>query len=168
MNLSELLVELEEWEFVFRKWTNFTKEADGRSNLDQTDIIWKKAFERIYGWENCEDKVANELAENLLYTGELRRIHIDHEEVLYHNHYVSWTQADNLNDLYWFNSSIPHTIITAQATKDNPGISIKGFEEFMKKYRNENYILLTQPVSLEQEVIFPLQESMKLGVKQVK
>ena len=50
----------------------------------------------------------------------------------YHNHYVSWTSSEKLEDVYWFNSSIPPTIITAEATKDNPGSSLRGFIEAMQ------------------------------------
>jgi hypothetical protein len=124
MNLYEL----------FQMWVNHPKNGSGRSNLDNTDECWKKVLQDILNWENSEDKNDNDFAKYLLYTGKIRRVHLDLDEVIYNNHYVSWTSTENLEDLYWFNSSCDHTIITAEATKDNPGISIKGFIEAMKFY----------------------------------
>ncbi|WP_449598282.1 hypothetical protein, partial [Niallia sp. Marseille-Q9988] len=117
--------------------------------------------------ESSEDKNDNDFAKYLLYTGKIRRVHLDLNEVNYNNHYVSWTSAEKLEDLYWFNSSCDHTIITAEATKDNPGISIKGFIEAMK-YDNKNFELNSPAIRAEQEVIFPLQEKSILSIEKIK
>lgn len=117
MNLYEL----------FQMWVNHPKKGSGRRNSHNTDECWKKVLQDIRNWESNEDKNDNDFAKYLLYTGKIRRVHLDLNEVNYNNHYVSWTTNENLEDLYWFNSSCDHTIITAVATKDNPGISIKGF-----------------------------------------
>ncbi|HDR7588508.1 hypothetical protein BW899_09305 [Bacillus mycoides] len=158
MNLLEL----------FKKWVNHPKEGSGRSNLDKTDVCWKQVLQDIHTWENSEDTEANELAKNLLYTGKIRRVHLDHKEVKYNNHYVSWTTTEKLEDLYWFDSSRAHSIITAEATKENPGISVKGFIEAMKKFENENFELNSPAIRKEQEVIFPLQEKSILSIEKIK
>ncbi|PFZ08083.1 hypothetical protein COL63_25555 [Bacillus pseudomycoides] len=158
MNLEEL----------FKEWVNHTKEGSRRSNLDKTDECWKQVLQDIRNWENSEDKEANELAKSLLYTGEIRRVHKDLNEVDYDNHYVSWTVAENLKDLYWFYPSYSHTIITAEATKDSPGISVKGFIEAMKKFVDEDYELISPSIRKEQEVIFPLQEKSILSIEKIK
>lgn len=157
MNLFEL----------FQMWVNHPKEGSGRSNLDNTDECWKKVLKNIRNWENSEDKNDNEFAKYLLYTGKIRRVHLGLDEVNYNNHYVSWTSADKLEDLYWFNSSRAHTIITAEATKDNPGISVKGFIEAMK-LDIKNFELNSPAIRAEQEVIFPLQEKSILSIEKIK
>ncbi|MGE6613456.1 hypothetical protein ACQKFG_23620 [Peribacillus sp. NPDC076916] len=158
MNLEEL----------FKKWVNHTKEGSRRSNLDKTDECWKKVIQDIRNWENSEDKEINEYAKDLLYTGKIKRVHLDLDEVNYDNHYVSWTLAEKFEDLYWFSPSYPHTIITAEATKDNPGISIIGFIEAMKKFVDEDYELISPAIRKEQEVIFLLQEKSILSIKKIK
>ncbi|PEK34078.1 hypothetical protein [Bacillus pseudomycoides] len=158
---------LEKLEKLFKEWIDHPKEGSGRSNLDNTDEDWKNLLKRIRNWENSENKDANEFAKYLLYTGKIRRIHLDHKDVNYNNHYVSWTSAENLEDLYWFHSSCAHTIITAEATKDNPGISVKGFIEAMK-LDIENYELNSPAIRKEQEVIFPLQEKSILSTEKIK
>ncbi|MES9668687.1 hypothetical protein [Bacillus nitratireducens] len=158
MNLEEL----------FKKWVNHPKEGSGRSNLDKSDVCWKQVLQDIRIWENSEETEANELAKNLLYTGKIRRVHLDHKKVKYNNHYVSWTTTDNLEDLYWFYPSYSHTIITAEATKDNPGISVIGFIEAMKKFVDEDYELISPSIRKEQEVIFPLQENSILSIERMK
>ncbi|CAK6479707.1 hypothetical protein BFRIG_05423 [Peribacillus frigoritolerans] len=152
---------------LFRMWVNHPKEGSGRSNLDKTDEDWKKFLQNIRNWENIEDKEANEFAKYLLYTGKIRRVHLDLKEVNYNNHYVSWTSAEKLEDLYWFDSSYSHTIITAEATKDNPGISVKGFIDAMK-LDIENFELNSPAIRAEQEVIFPLQEKLILSIEKIK
>ncbi|MFC0273584.1 hypothetical protein ACFFIX_19520 [Metabacillus herbersteinensis] len=152
---------------LFQMWVNHPKEGSGRSNLDNTDECWKKVLQDIRNWEKSEDKNANELAKHLLYTGKIRRVHLDLDKVNYNNHYVSWTASERLEDLYWFNSSRDHTIITAEATKNNPGISVKGFIEAMK-YDNKNYELNSPAIREEQEVIFPLQEKSILSIEKIK
>ncbi len=102
-----------------------------------------------------------------MYTGKIRRVHLDHKEVNYNNHYVSWTATENLEDLYWFYPSYEHTIITAEATKDNPGISVKGFIETAKKFWGENYELISPAIRKEQEVIFPLEEKSVLNIEKI-
>ncbi|MCU1808246.1 hypothetical protein NVV31_23020 [Cytobacillus firmus] len=153
---------------LFRMWVNHPKEGNGRSNLVSTDEYWKKVLQDIHNWENSEDKEVNEIAKYLLYTGKIRRVHLDLDEVNYNNHYVSWTSSEKLEDLYWFNSSCSHTIITAEATKENPGISVKGFIEAMKKFDNENFELNSPAIREEQEVIFPLQEKSILSIEKIK
>ncbi|WP_257151349.1 hypothetical protein, partial [Bacillus pseudomycoides] len=145
----------------------YTKEGSGRSNLDKTDEDWKKVLQNIRNWENSEDKEANEFAKYLLYTGKIRRVHLDLEEVNYNNHYVSWTSAEKLEDLYWFDSSCAHTIIAAEATKDNPGISVKGFIKAMR-LDIKNFELNSPAIRAEQEVIFPLQEKSLLSIEKIK
>lgn len=157
MNLYEL----------FQMWVNHPKRGSGRRNLGNTDECWKKVLQDIRNWESSEDKNDNDFAKYLLYTGKIRRVHLDLNEVNYNNHYVSWTSAEKLEDLYWFNSSCDHTIITAEATKDNPGISIKGFIEAMK-YDNKNFELNSPAIRAEQEVIFPLQEKSVLSIEKIK
>jgi hypothetical protein len=152
---------------LFQMWVNHPKEGRGRSNLDNTDECWKKVLQNIRNWEKSEDEKANELAKYLLYTGKIRRVHLDLDEVNYNNHYVSWTSAENLGDLYWFDSSRAHTIITAEATKDNPGISVKGFIEAMK-LDNKNFEINSPAIRKEQEVIFPLQEKSILSIEKIK
>lgn len=151
-------------EKLFKMWIEH--KGKGRSNLDYTDGCWKKLLQDIRNWENSDDETANEFAEYLLYTGKIRRVHTDHDEVDYNNHYVSWTTAENLEDLYWFDSSSPHTIITAEATKDNPGISVKGFIEAMK-LDDETFEINSPAIRREQEVIFPLQEKSILSVEKI-
>lgn len=153
---------------LFRMWVNHPKEGNGRSNLVSTDEYWKKVLQDIHNWEKSEDKDVNEIAKYLLYTGKIRRVHLDLDEVNYNNHYVSWTSSEKLEDLYWFNSSCSHTIITAEATKENPGISVKGFIEAMKKFDNENFELNSPAIREEQEVIFPLQEKSILSIEKIK
>ncbi len=155
-------------EKLFKNWVNHSKEGSRRSNLDKTDECWKKVLQDIRDWENSEDNELNEYAKYLLYTGKIRRVHLDLEKVDYDNHYVSWTLAEQFEDLYWFNPSNSHTIITAEATKDNPAISVKGFIEAMKKFEDENYELISPAIRKEQEVIFPLQEKSILSIKKVK
>lgn len=162
---KELKMNLEE---LFKEWVNHTKEGSRRSNLDNTDACWKQVLQDIRNWENSEDKDANELAKSLLYTGKIRRVHVNLNEVDYDNHYVSWTLAENLKDLYWFYPSYSHTIITAEATKDNPGISVIGFIEAMKKFVDEDYELISPSIRKEQEVIFPLQEKSILSIERMK
>ncbi|MDY7519216.1 hypothetical protein [Bacillus thuringiensis] len=154
---------LEELEKLYRDWINHPKERNGRSNLDKTDEDWKNVLKMFRHWENSANKEANKYAKYLLYTGKIRRIHLDHNDINYNNHYVSWTTAENLEDLYWFHPSCNHTIITAEATKDNPGISVKGFIEVMK-LEIENYELNSPAIRAEQEVIFPLQEKSILSI----
>ncbi|PEN08661.1 hypothetical protein [Bacillus pseudomycoides] len=153
-------------EEFFLKWVNHTKEGDRRSNLDKTDEYWKQVLQDIRNWENSEDKDANELAKSLLYTGKIRRVHVDLNEVDYDNHYVSWTLAENLKDLYWFYPSYSHTIITAEATKDNPAISFIGYIEAVKKI--EGIDIVTPAIKKEQEVIFPLEKESILSVERIK
>lgn len=162
---KELKMNLEE---LFKEWVNHPKEGTGRSNLDKSDECWKKVLQDIRNWANSEDKELNEFAKCLLYTGKIRRVHLDLNEVNYNNHYVSWTSTKNLEDLYWFYSSYDHTIITAEATKDNPGISVKGFIEAMKKFVDENFELNSPAIRKEQEVIFPLQENSILSIEPIK
>ncbi|MDF9761083.1 hypothetical protein OKW24_002856 [Peribacillus simplex] len=156
MNLEEL----------FKKWVNHTKEGSRRSNLDKKDESWKKVIQDIRNWENSEDKEINEYAKGLLYTGKIRRVHVDLNEVDYDNHYVSWTLAENLKDLYWFDPSYSHTIITAEATKDNPAISFIGYIETVKKFEGRD--IVTPAIKKEQEVIFPLQEKSILSIEPIK
>lgn len=158
MNLAEF----------FGKWVNHTKEGTRRSNLEQTDKWWKEVIQDIRNWENSENKELNEYAKYLLYTGKVRRVHKDLDEVDFNNHYVSWTIAENLEDLYWFNPSYPHTIITAEATKDNPGISVVGFIEAMKTFEDEKYELISPKIAEEQEVIFPLEKETKIDIERIK
>jgi hypothetical protein len=158
MNLSEL----------FQMWVNHPKGRSGRSNLDYTDECWKKVLQDIRNWENSEDKDENDFAKYLLYTGKIRRVHLDLDEVNYNNHYVSWTSAENLEDLYWFDSTCDHTIINAEATKDNPGISVKGYIKAMKKFVNKNFELNSPAIRAEQEMIFPLQEKSILSIEKIK
>ncbi|WP_066412885.1 hypothetical protein [Sutcliffiella cohnii] len=157
MNLLEL----------FQMWVNHPKELSGRSNLDHTDECWKKVLQDIRNWENSEDESAKEFAKYLMYTGKIRRVHLDLDEVKFNNHFVSWTASDKLEDLYWFNSSRAHTIITAEATVDNPGISVKGFIDAMK-FDNKNFELNSPAIRDEQEVIFPLQEKSILSIEKIK
>lgn len=157
MNLFEL----------FKMWVNHPKRGSGRSNLDKTDECWKQVLQNIRMWENSEDEDDNEFAKYLLYTGKIRRVHLDHDEVNLNNHYVSWTSAENLEDLYWFDSTCCHTIITAEATKDNPGINVKGFIEAMK-LDIANFELNSPAIRAEQEVIFPLQEKSILSIEKIK
>jgi hypothetical protein len=152
---------------LFKMWVNHPKEGSGRSNLDNTDECWKKLLQDIRNWENSEDKYENEVAKYLLYTGKIRRVHIGLDEVIYNNHYVSWTSAEKLEDIYWFNSWCDHTIITAEATKDNPGISVKGFIEVVK-LEIKNFELNSPVIRAEQEVIFPLQEKSILSIERIK
>lgn len=153
-------------EKLFLEWVNHTKEGDRRSNLEKTDRIWKQVIQDLSKWANSEDKEVREHAKGLLYTGKIRRVHKDLNEVDYDNHYVSWTLAENLENLSWFYPSYSHTIITAEATKDNPAISFIGFLEFMKKF--EGIDLVTPAIKKEQEVIFPLQEESILSVERMK
>ena len=153
-------------EKVFLTWINHTKEGDRRSNLDQTDKIWGNVLQDIRKWINSEDIEVREHAKDLLYTGKIRRVHKDLNEVDYDNHYVSWTLAENLDDISWFYPSYSHTIITAEATEDNPAISIIGFLEFMKNFEGRN--LVTPAILKEQEVIFPLQVDTILSVDRIK
>ncbi|WP_214850716.1 hypothetical protein [Exiguobacterium sp. s193] len=158
MNLSEL----------FKTWINHPKETHGRNNLERTDECWKKVLRDIRKWEISEDKELNEYAERLLYIGEVKRVHLNLDEVNYNNHYVSWTSSENLNDLYWFDSSYNnYTIITAKATRDNPGISVIGYIELMKKFEDENFELNSPAIRKEQEVIFPLNKQSKLSIERV-
>ncbi|MEN8648628.1 hypothetical protein ABFE25_29185 [Bacillus toyonensis] len=157
MNLEEL----------FKKWVNHPKEGNGRSNLDKTDVCWKQVLQDIRNWENSEVIEESELAKNLLYTGKLRRVHLDHKKVKYNNNYLSWTTTENLEDLYWFYPSYKHTIITAEATKDNPGISVTGFIETMKKFVDERYEINSPAIRKEQEVIFPLEEKSVLNIEKI-
>ncbi|MDQ0273475.1 hypothetical protein [Cytobacillus purgationiresistens] len=92
MNLLEL----------FQMWVNHPKKGSGRRNLGNTDECWKKLLQDIRNWENSEDKNDNDFAKYLLYTGKIRRVHLDLDKVNYNNHYVSWTSTENLEDLYWF------------------------------------------------------------------
>lgn len=62
----------------------------------------------------------------------------------------------------------PYTIITAEATKNNPGISVKGFIKAMKKFHNENFELNSPAIREEQEVIFPLQKKSILSIEKIK
>ncbi|MBL5767363.1 hypothetical protein B5V88_07085 [Heyndrickxia sporothermodurans] len=152
---------------LFKTWVNHPKGGSGRSNLDNTDECWRKLLQDIRKWENSEDKYENKVAKYLLYTGKIRRVHIGLDEVNYNNHYVSWTSAEKLEDLYWYNSSSAHTIITAEATKDNPGISVKGFIEVVK-LEIKNFELNSPAIRAEQEVIFPLQEKSILSIVKIK
>lgn len=149
------------------KWVNHTKEGTRRNDLEKTDELWKEVIQDIRNWENSEDKELNEYAKYLLYTGKLRRVHKDLAEVDFNNHYVSWTIAENLEDFYWFNSSHSHTIITAEATKDNPGISVIGFIEAVKKFVDEKYELISPEIAKEQEVIFPLEKESKISIERI-
>lgn len=107
MNLFEL----------FQMWVNHPKKGNGRRNLDNTDECWKKLLqEDIPKWKNSEHKELNELAKYLLYTGKIRRVHLDLNKVNYNNHYVSWTSSEKLDDLYWFNSSRPYRGTTSILT----------------------------------------------------
>lgn len=153
-------------EQLFKDWINHTKEGCRRTNLQATDVIWKKLIHDLQEWEKGEDINLVRLAKSVLYTGELRRIHKDHEEIEYDNHYVSWTVAKDLSDIFWFDDNDAHTIIFAKATKANPGISVKGFIQFMKEFEDESYELNSPAIRKEQEVIFPLQESSKIKVEQ--
>lgn len=144
---------------LFQKWVDHPRGGSGRSNLEKTDKDWKELLQNIRIWENSEDELENEFAKYLLYTGEIRRVHLNLDEVNYNDHYVSWTSAEKLTDLYWFNPSYDHTVITAQATKENPGISVKGFIEAMK-LDNENFVINSPAIEEEQEVIFPLKETL--------
>lgn len=148
-------------------WVNHPKEGIGRSNLDHTDECWKKLLQDIHKWEKSEDKYEKEVAKYLLYTGKIRRVHLGHDEVNYNNHYVSWTSAEKLEDIYWLNPRSAHTIIRAEATKDNPGISVKGFIEVVK-LEIKNFELNSPAIRAEQEVIFPLQEKSILSIEQIK
>ena len=130
-------------------------------------LFRSKVLQNIRNWENSEDKNENEFAKYLRYTGKIRRVHLGLDEVNYNNHYVSWTSAEKLEDLYWFDSSCAHTIITAEATKDNPGISVKGFIEAMK-LDIKNFELNSPAIRAEQEVIFPLQEKSILSIEKIK
>ncbi|AOH57411.1 hypothetical protein ABE28_023985 (plasmid) [Peribacillus muralis] len=152
-------------EKLFLKWVNHTKEGSRRSSLDITDEIWKQVIKDFRNWENSEDKEVSEHAKRLLYTGKIRRVHLDLNEVDYDNHYVSWTLVENLEDLYFFNPAYSHTIITAEATKDNPAISFIGYLEFLKKFEGED--LVTPPIRKEKEVIFPLQEKSILSIEKI-
>lgn len=156
----------EEMEQLFKKWVNHSKEGYRRSDLNKTDVIWKDLIQQLNEWEDSEDSTAKELAKYLLYTGEIRRIHKDHKKIDYDNHYVSWTLAEDLEDIYWFKSesSSPYTIITAKATKDNPGINIKGFIDAMKS-EIPDYVLTSVNIYKEQEVIFPLQKSSMIKIE---
>ncbi|MFS0656952.1 hypothetical protein [Bacillus sp. 179-C3.3 HS] len=157
---------MEKVEQLFKKWVNHSKEGYCRSDLNKTDVNWKDLIQQLHVWENSEDNTAKEFAKYLLYTGELRRVHKDHKKINYHNHYVSWTLAEDLEDIYWFKeeSSSPYTIITAKATKDNPGINIKGFIEAMKS-EIPDYELISVNIYKEQEVIFPLQKNSTINVE---
>ncbi|GAA0431293.1 hypothetical protein GCM10008934_20990 [Virgibacillus salarius] len=152
---------------LFKMWVNHPKGGSGRSNLDNTDECWTKLLQGIRNWENSEDKYENEIAKYLLYTGEIRRVHLGLDEVNYNNHYVSWTSAEKLEDIYWFNSSCAHTIITAEATNDNPGISVKGFIEVVK-LEIKDFELNSPVIRAEQEVIFPLQENSILSIEKIR
>lgn len=163
-NKEELNMDLEK---LFKMWVNHPKEGFGRTNLDFTDECWKKVIKDIQIWESSDNKVANEFAKYLKYTGTLRRVHLNLEKVNFNNHYVSWTAAERLEDIYWFKSSIPHTIITAEATKENPGISVKGFISAMK-LEIPNFELNSSAIREEHEVIFPLQEKTILRIEKIK
>ncbi|MCC3686883.1 hypothetical protein LLR47_16785 [Bacillus cereus] len=152
----------------FRNWVNHPKEGRGRKNLEQTDDYWKKVIQDIRSWENSEDESLSESAKYILYTGKIRRVHLDLDEVNYNNHYVSWTSAEKLEDLYWFDPSSAHTILTAEATIENPGISVKGFIEAVKKFEDKNFELNSPAIRKEQEVIFPLQEKSIISIEKIK
>ncbi|MEK4873034.1 hypothetical protein AB1L07_18135 [Niallia alba] len=151
----------------FQTWVDHPKKGNGRKNLNHTDEAWKKVLNNIQIWESSEKKEDNEFAKYIKYTGKLRRVHLDLDNVNFNNHYVSWTAVENLEDIYWFNSSIPHTIITAEATKENPGISVKGFIEAMKLVI-PNFELNSPAIRAEHEVIFPLQEKTILSIEKIK
>ncbi|MGG1168699.1 hypothetical protein [Bacillus mycoides] len=153
-------------EELFLEWVNHTKEGSRRSNLEETDKCWKQVIQDIRNWENSEDKEKNEYAKGLLYTGPIRRVHLDLNEVDYDNHYVSWTLAENFEDLYLFHPSYSHTIITAKATKDNPAISFIGYVEAVKKFEGRN--IVTPAIEREQEVIFPLKKESILNIERIK
>lgn len=164
IKIKEIKMDLEE---LFKKWVNHPKERSGRSNLDETDVCWKQLLQDIRNWENSDIPEEYELAKNLLYTGQIRRVHLNHKDVNYNNHYVSWTSTENLKDLYWFYPSCKHTIITAEATKENPGISVKGFIETAKKFVDERYEINSPAIRKEQEVIFPLEEKSVLNIEKI-
>ena len=153
-------------EELFLEWVNHTKEGSRRSSLDITDKIWKQVIQDFRNWENSEDKEVSEHAKGLLYTGKIRRVHLDLNEVDYDNHYVSWTLAEKLEDLYFFSPSYSHTIITAEATKDNPAISFIGYIEAVKKI--EGIDIVTPAIKKEQEVIFPLEKESILSVEKIR
>lgn len=67
MNLYEL----------FQMWVNHPKKGSGRRNLDNTDECWKKVLQDNRNWESSEDKNDNDFAKYLLYTGKIRRVHLD-------------------------------------------------------------------------------------------
>ncbi|KML32335.1 hypothetical protein [Rossellomorea marisflavi] len=152
---------------LFSMWINHPKLGSGRSNLYQTDECWKKLLQDIRNWEKSENSYKNEVAKILLHIGKIRRVHLGTHEVNYNNHYVSWTSAEKLEDIYWFNSRSAHTIITAEATKDNPGISVKGFIEIVK-LEIKDFELNSPAIRAEQEVIFPLQEKSILSIENIK
>lgn len=157
MNLSDL----------FEVWINHPKESGGRRNLEITDEQWNMVLLDIRKWMNSEDKEENEYAQHLIYVGTIRRIHLNHDEIIYNNHYVSWTSLENLNDLYWFDSSYDHTIITSRATNENPGISVNGYIELMKKFVHKDFELNSPAIRNEQEVIFPLSKQLILDIQKV-
>ncbi|PFV20981.1 hypothetical protein COK97_14250 [Bacillus cereus] len=152
---------------LFKEWVDHPRGGSGRKNSEKTDEDWKDLLKMIHNWENSEDKVENEFAKYLKYTGKIRRVHLDHKEVKYNNHYVSWTSAENLEDIYWLRSLGAHTIITAEATNDNPGISVKGFIEAMK-LDIPNFKLNSPAIENEQEIIFPLQKELISSTKKQK
>ncbi|ALM29137.1 hypothetical protein SFB99_17580 [Bacillus altitudinis] len=151
----------------FKDWVNHSKEGHRRNDLSKTDTFWKMFLRDLLEWGNGEDIDKIEFSKHVLYTGKLRRIHKDHKDVETDNHYVSWTVAENLKDIYWFDDMEPYTIITAEATLANPGISIKGFIDYMKKYENESYEINSPAIRKEQEVIFPLKENLILTVEKM-
>ncbi|ALM27829.1 MULTISPECIES: hypothetical protein [Bacillus] len=147
-------------------WVNHTKEGPKRSDLEHTDKIWIDYIRLFKEWEISDDFNKNELAKYIIYKGELKRLHRGHKDIHYDNHYVSWTSAEDLNQIYWFNLiSSPYTVITAEATNDNPGFNIRGFIDAIK-LDSPDYMLNTVNTYNEYEVVFPLQKNSIIKVDQ--
>ena len=172
--MSELLIN--EVCYDLRNWINHSKEGHRRKEEDLIyfDKLWAWAANTICYLEKKTDshnKEKNDFLNLVRFEGTLYRVHKKYNRKAEHfgvnetNHYVSWTKACDVTDIYWLCDDMDFIAITANANSKLFGIDLIGLNNYIKKYYYPDYSIGSPAIIKEQEVVFPLKYSFIQNIK---
>jgi len=150
-----------------KRWVNHSKDGYSRreEDLNDFDVLWQSISQIIKELQKQTaplDEEEKDIVEMLKYEGTLYRIHKKYKTsakkygVIETEHYVSWTKAGDFKDLYWLYKGSDFLIITARTTPELFAIDLNGFNNYIKKYYNSDYLIGSPAILKEQEVVFPI------------
>ncbi|AIO19427.1 hypothetical protein KQ51_01551 [Candidatus Izimaplasma bacterium HR1] len=158
-----------------KRWVNHSKSGFRRSeeSLIEYDLLWELIDINVTDFESKREKTEFEadFLEMVKYKGNLFRIHQNYNERMpYYGieetvHYVGWTKADKVTEIYWFYESSRGIIIQGRTAECEYGIDLNGLSDFVIKYFYPQFRLGTPTVMGEKEVVYPIKYE---NIKKVK